>query len=166
MPGSNWGISYGWLLPLFYPDTDQAKARVELFDEGDNMVASDESDAVFSIHTLSNDTEPPTITSTVPMNSDINVSVKTNMTISFSEVMNKTSVEDAIRTYPMPGILSYTVSWEGDDTIILTQNPHLDYMQSYEVSVDTKAEDLVGNHLEEPYTFYFTTEEYPALGKG
>ena len=46
---SNHGVSDVWILPSDYPNTDQAKVRVELFDEDNNMVASDESDAVFSI---------------------------------------------------------------------------------------------------------------------
>lgn len=46
---SNHGVSYVWILASYYPNTDQAKVRVELFDEDNNMVASDESDAVFSI---------------------------------------------------------------------------------------------------------------------
>ena len=120
-------------------------------------------DSYYAECTTPEDTEPPTIKSTVPKNGDTNVSVETNISITFSEAMNKTSVEDAIMIYPMPEISYTTVSWEGDDTIILTPIPYLYYMQSYEVSVDTKAKDLASNHLEEPYKFYFTTEEYPVL---
>jgi len=75
----------------------------------------------------------------------------TIIVILFSEVMNRTSVEEALSITPG---LDYTVSWgEDGQTLFLKNISGMLLDQDYTVTIGETAVDLAGNHLE-PYPGY------------
>jgi hypothetical protein len=102
--------------------------------------------------TTTNDDVPPYIQSYTP--SDENVSVGTQITISFNEIMDKQSVEEALLVVPE---ITGSLSWDSN-TLILTPDGPLAYGTIYYVQVDMGAADAYGNTLETTFLFDFTTE--------
>jgi hypothetical protein len=99
------------------------------------------------------DVTKPEISSTSPTKNAQNVLLDTSISISFSEAMDESSVENAITAEFSYG----TPSWNGN-RITLTPSEDLDYSTEYTISVGTTAEDLAGNRMASKYTFRFTTE--------
>jgi Bacterial Ig-like domain len=102
------------------------------------------------------DNTPPIVTMTNPMNNQQNVKVNTPVIISFSESMNKLSVQQAISVSPE---IMYTFTWDDvAENIILIPEPPLLYNTAYVVQISTEAEDTAANNIEAPYLFSFVTE--------
>jgi hypothetical protein len=102
--------------------------------------------------TTKDDTKPEVILTSPDRNAQ-NVPLDTEISITFSEAMDKATVETAINapfTYGTP-------SWNGN-RISLSPSSDLDYSTDYTISVGTGAKDLAGNGLSSKYTFKFTTE--------
>ncbi|UCE74662.1 MAG: Ig-like domain-containing protein, partial [Methanomassiliicoccales archaeon] len=99
------------------------------------------------------DTTRPTV-STVSLTGD-DVEVTDTLTITFSEPMDHTSVENAITVSPDMTIKNF--SWTGN-RLTITFDSELDPDTKYTVTVGTGAKDEAGNALEEPYTTEFTTK--------
>jgi len=100
------------------------------------------------------DITPPTVIESAPAGE--NVPVTTEITVTFSEPMNKKSVESAFSIYPeVPGELY----WE-DNTLIFTPGSNLDYDTRYAAGIeggDRGAMDLAGNIMVESYEWDFET---------
>jgi len=105
------------------------------------------------------DTTAPTVTAKTPTGTD--VSVSTAISVTFSEAMNKTSVEDAFSINPVAG----SVSWDGN-MMTFTPDSNLAYDTTYNVTIGTGAEDLAGNPLEAEFVWNFTTGSAPADNGG
>ena len=97
------------------------------------------------------DTIPPTITAHSPTGTD--VFVGTPITATFSEAMNKSSVQNAFSVSPS---VTGSFSWNGNK-MVFTPDSNLDYDTSYTVTISTSAEDLAENNLETEYNWQFTT---------
>jgi len=100
------------------------------------------------------DNAAPIVTGNTPTGTD--VPVTTNITVSFNESMNTTSVQSAFDIDPnVPGILS----WSGN-MMNFTLTPYADLTSDilYNVTIGTGAEDLAGNNLATAYLWNFTTE--------
>ncbi|MDY6930665.1 MAG: Ig-like domain-containing protein [Halobacteriota archaeon] len=99
-----------------------------------------------------NDLDPPTITDNSPTGTD--VSIGSDISVTFSEAMNTTSAEDAFGISPS---VSGSFGWNGNE---MTFDPTSDLSneQTYIVTIGTSAEDLAGNNLESEYSWNFTTE--------
>ncbi|MCD4814867.1 MAG: Ig-like domain-containing protein, partial [Methanosarcinales archaeon] len=100
------------------------------------------------------DNAAPIVTGNTPTGTD--VPVTTNITVSFNESMNTTSVQSAFDIDPnVPGILS----WSGD-MMNFTLTPYADLTSDilYNVTIGTGAQDLAGNNLATAYLWNFTTE--------
>ena len=102
---------------------------------------------------LTKETTPPTITAHSPTGTD--AAIDTDMSATFSEVMNKTSAEAAFST---DLLVLGSFSWDGNK-MIFNPNSNLDYLTTYIVTISTEAEDLAGNNLLSPYSWQFTTKE-------
>ncbi|UCE36614.1 MAG: Ig-like domain-containing protein [Thermoplasmata archaeon] len=100
------------------------------------------------------DTTSPTVDS-VSLSGD-EVRVTDEITITFSEPMNHTSVEDAISISPDVDIIDFT--WKGNK-LTITFETDLEHGTEYTITVGTDAKDEAGNSLDEPYTEQFTTEK-------
>ncbi len=91
------------------------------------------------------DTTPPTVTEKSPTGE--NVPVTTEITITFSEQMDRGSVEYAFYIYDsMQNRVSGKFSWEGD-TMIFTPSSNLDHDTQYFASLYDGAMDLAYNSL-------------------
>ncbi|UCE73017.1 MAG: Ig-like domain-containing protein, partial [Methanomassiliicoccales archaeon] len=101
------------------------------------------------------DAVPPTVTDTP---TGTNIDVTGAITITFSEPMNHSSVENAISILPAIPISNY--DWDGN-SLTLTFSSDLSYDTNYNIIIDTRAEDPAGNSLGELYSYQFTTEAEP-----
>jgi len=84
------------------------------------------------------------------------------ITITFSESMDRTSVEQAFSISPdMNGVFSWSA-----DSRVLTFIPDrsLEHGRDYVVFIDSSARDVSGNTMVLPYTFSFTTTAAPLVG--
>ena len=102
---------------------------------------------------LTDDTDPPTITSTIPNDGATGVPITQNISITFSEAMDTSSI--AFTCSPSdPG--GWSPAWtNGDQTVTYAHsdfNPNIDYT----ITV-TAAKDLAGNDLTGDNDFGFST---------
>jgi parallel beta-helix repeat protein len=102
--------------------------------------------------TIKGDDVSPKIMARSPLGD--NISVDTNITISFDEVMNVTSVETAFILVPY---INGSFVWL-DNTLIFIPETNLEYSTTYYVHIGIEAKDSAGNSLGFPYQFSFTTE--------
>jgi heme/copper-type cytochrome/quinol oxidase subunit 2 len=100
------------------------------------------------------DTTAPNVSTVSHRGDDAEITNK--ITITFSERMNHSEVEDAISI--SPGITIQSFSWLGN-TLTITFSEDLKADTEYTVTIGTDAEDEAGNSLEDPYTWSFTPKE-------
>jgi hypothetical protein len=108
------------------------------------------------------DTTAPTVNSTIPVNPSIEcVNVSGNITANFSEAMNSSTITDVTFTLlnlsdstTVIGAVTLTT-----DGIMATFNPDADlaYNTSYNATITTGVQDMVGNLLAANYSWNFTT---------
>ena len=104
----------------------------------------------------------PKVVSTSPRNGEQEVPVSTNVSISFSEDMDKESVENNIYAD-----FHFTYHWDGN-TIILKPSDNLEYGKEYMVKIERNATNIYGIKLDKDYSISFFTEEpvpYRDFGK-
>jgi len=103
------------------------------------------------------DTTPPTISSVSPEDTATDVNVSTNITATFSEAMDSSTITTDSFTLagsPVSGTVTYDPSAY---TATFTPDANLDYNYAYTATLTTAITDLAGNPLAEPYTWSFTT---------
>ncbi len=100
------------------------------------------------------DTTPPRVVATAPADSSTRVPLDLEISILFSEAMDRVSVRDGFRVFPNPGIPSYhwsgrrvRVSWEGG----------LRPSTTYQAFLSAGARDAHGVLLGTPLTIRFST---------
>lgn len=99
------------------------------------------------------DIYPPYVISTYPINGSKDIDPTTNITITFNETMNVTSVEKAVS---ISNTLISTIKWDASQKIIiLTAN--LTRGKCYHVRVANDARDIAGNLMVTSYSFEFAT---------
>lgn len=111
------------------------------------------------------DTTPPTVTSTSPTNGATNVSTVTNVTATFSEVMNPTTINTG--TFELRNsanaLIASTVTYnDATRTAKLIPNSQLATSSTYKAilkggSTDPRVKDQAGNALAANFTWTFTT---------
>ncbi len=100
----------------------------------------------------------PIIENTTPNDGSGNVSVNPQISITFSNEMNKTATENA--TSMSGGVTPSNFTWSnGDQTMTFNPSLTLDSETTYTVNVSTDAKDLLENQLQLDYQFSFTTED-------
>ena len=109
------------------------------------------------------DTTPPEVSSTGPSDGDTGVDLNTNVTATFSETMDETTVTADVFTLTVdgtqvPGSFSYD---PGTNTLTFDPTDPLADGTTYTARVDDSVMDLAGNHMAEPYTWSFTTAAGP-----
>jgi alpha-tubulin suppressor-like RCC1 family protein len=116
------------------------------------------------------DTFPPRILSITPDDGSSGVLITTNVTVTFSEPMEKDSVEGAFSVAPENVIDAENVigdfTWSGEDQV--TFNPVLDLNEAltYSVTITTDAMDKGGNPLENDRSSSFSTNTFPKIRSG
>ena len=109
------------------------------------------------------DTDPPTVISTSPADGATGVDLNTNVTATFNEAMDETTVTAGVFTLttgetPVAGSFSYD---SGTNTIIFDPTDPLAENTAYTARVDSAVMDLAGNRMAGPYTWSFTTATAP-----
>jgi hypothetical protein len=102
------------------------------------------------------DSAPLTVNDNTPKDEDNKISPEAPITITFSEAMNQSSVEDALTVTVGEEAVAGTWSWSGNDATFTPTEP---FPEGKEVKVHldgTKAMDLGGNPLGESEEFIFT----------
>jgi hypothetical protein len=121
----------------------------------------------FSFRTVSPpDATPPALGGYSPADLATNQPIGVNLTFTFSEPMNRSSVEGALSIVPAPPSGGVCVwGWTSDSTYAqcdLTQNLNYSTITpSYTVTMGTGAMDAAGNHLEAATSFTFSTVAEP-----
>ena len=103
------------------------------------------------------DLSSPTITGVLPQNGASGVPVDTSISITFSEAMDRSSVERAFFISPK---VKGSFTW-ADNTLVFTPEKKLKPGTTYRVAVSGSARELTGNALAQPYTWSFTTRAAP-----
>jgi hypothetical protein len=111
------------------------------------------------------DITAPTVSSTEPANSAVDVALDSNVTATFSEAMDSATLTTTTFTLTGPGLTAVTgvVSYAGTTA---TFNPAANLLGStlYTATITTGAEDVAGNALAANHSWTFTTVEAPAMG--
>lgn len=112
-----------------------------------------------SFTTLTLDETAPTVMSISPENDEINVSLDSNIEITFSEPIDLASVSDnsiRLTTPALANNIQLDVSIEGN---VMTLKPAVDleHTSEYTLWLGTELEDLSGNGLEDDFESKFTT---------
>jgi parallel beta-helix repeat protein len=103
----------------------------------------------------------PIVESTIPENGAENVSINIQISITFSDEMNKTATENA--TSMSGGVSPSNFSWSDDNkTMTFDPSVSLESETTYYVNISTDAKDVDENQLELNYSFSFSTEDADA----
>jgi len=100
------------------------------------------------------DVVSPEVLTTVPAQGARQVSLRPTISITFSEYMNRDSVESAI-TLPQEGN-PWKASWYGS-MVMFVPGRNLSAANTYTVNIGAGAKDLAGNYLANPKNISFTT---------
>jgi hypothetical protein len=114
------------------------------------------------------DVEPPYVLSVSPSDGAAGVSADTEIVVTFSEPMDKAATQAAYQSTDLPPE-EVTMTWnEAGDELTITPTDPLERGEgldpdvveaiSYAIMINTAAQDLAGNSLEEDYAFEFSTE--------
>lgn len=98
------------------------------------------------------DETAPTIASTTPADGATRIAIGTDITVTFSEEMEKSSAEGA---FTISGGITGSFSWSGTKMIFSPQV--LGYNTTFTCTVGTGAKDATGNSLAAAKTWSFTT---------
>ncbi len=101
------------------------------------------------------DTKPPLITAIIPGSGQTSIAIDAPIAVTFSEPMDKDSVESAFSIFPS---VEGKLVWS-DNTMTFYTAVALDYGAGYAIIIDAGAKDLAGNSLEQSYSWEFTTKE-------
>lgn len=128
-----------------------------------------------NIFAVDTDITPPTVISSDPVDSSINVSVGIKPKITFSEALNPTSVTSGsnieLRDYASAttSVLATLVLSEGDTVVTFNTTSNLDYSKQYYFFIGTGVKDVAGNSFAGNTWYHanradheFTTESIPA----
>jgi hypothetical protein len=112
------------------------------------------SNYIFSFRTFSSqDTNPPYILETSPMDAETNVLTTSTIRISWNEDMDTIAAQNAFSSSPS---MSCSWSWSYHTQVCSPYSP-LQAGRSYYVSISTNAKDLAGNAMSSSFYFRFTT---------
>ena len=102
------------------------------------------------------DVEAPTIMEIMPEDVSTEIVINTNVVITFSETMDKNTVESSITVSPVITNLTYT--WDAETTVVTLSADDFIENTSYTITVGTETADVNGNKLATAYVVNFTTK--------
>lgn len=138
-----------------FKNKSEYEVRVKTTLAGDELIWNDWRAVRFKVVLA-----PPTVVSTIPANGDTNVSVSTNVSVTFSKEMNKTATEGAFSISPT---VSGVFTWPTDKEMVFDPSANLSYSTKYIVAISTAAKDLQGLNMQSPYVFDFNTTFPPDI---
>lgn len=95
----------------------------------------------------------PVVIDTIPIDGETDVSLNSNVVITFSSVMNRSATGSAVSIKPSP---IAGKEWNNRNTM-LTLTVSLEEKTEYTIKISTEAKDVKGMSMESNYTFTFTT---------
>jgi len=155
-------VSFSWdntgsilsILPVLENDTTyECTVSTGATDLAGNPMVSD---YTFTFSTKKSiDSTPPAVKSVTPQNNSKGVDPNLVVTITFTEPMNKASVESSIVISPEPGTYP-SMTWDQTGTI-LKISLQLEPSRTYTITIKSSAKDLAGNPMRSNYVFTYTT---------
>ena len=115
--------------------------------------------SVSSVKPPPTDTTRPSVTAILPLAGSKDISSGTDIEVTFSEPMNKTSAQGAFSISPQ---VTGTFSWDGNK-LIFKPDSDLKAGTKYTVSVDQNAKDLAGNPVNTVTPWSFTVKSKPSV---
>ncbi|MBI5207493.1 MAG: Ig-like domain-containing protein [Candidatus Firestonebacteria bacterium] len=104
-----------------------------------------------------NDYTPPKITNITPMNNAEDVPINTKITVTFSEPIDATTINQAtLYSEDING----TVTYNGT-VATFTPSEDLSYNRIYKIIINKNIKDIAGNKLESDYVWSFKTGDIP-----
>ncbi|MBI5665336.1 MAG: alkaline phosphatase, partial [Nitrospirae bacterium] len=110
-------------------------------------------------NTVTIDRTAPAVNSTVPANGAVGIAIDGNVTITWSENVNCSTVSTANITSTSPG---WTLSSCSNNQAVFTTSGQAD-STAYQVNITTAVTDIAGNPMSSAYPFSYTTNVPPAL---
>jgi hypothetical protein len=167
----NGTVTYAGRTATFTPDDDLAPSTnytatitTGVKDLAGNRLASNK---VWTFTTgVAPDTSAPTVNSTIPADNATGVAINSDITATFSEAMDSSTLTTGdftitgnftlIKQGIVPTPVSGNVTYAGL-TATFTLADNLTYSSNYTATITTGAKDLAGNALSSNYTWSFTT---------
>ncbi len=118
-------------------------------------------DVIFAT-TIGPDIVPPTVASVSPINNALNVNVNNNITVTFNEAIDQTTVNNT--TVSINGVSAVVSYDEISRTATINPNSPLNYSTNYNATVlsgNSGIKDLAGNALVNDFNWTFTTQNPP-----
>ena len=103
------------------------------------------------------DLTPPQVLEVFPQNNSLNIDTKTNITLIFSEGMDKEKTEKSIFITPVPET-PFKFKWKKNKLVLEPSQP-LQKDRTYVINLGANAQDLHNNKLGKSYSFAFSTGE-------
>ena len=100
---------------------------------------------------------PPQVLEVFPQNNSLNIDTKTNITLIFSEGMDKEKTEKSIFITPVPET-PFKFKWKKNKLVLEPSQP-LQKDRTYVINLGANAQDLHNNKLGKSYSFAFSTGE-------
>ena len=128
---------------------------------GIQINCSDIFNVMTNYYFLFNFTTSPNVTSYYPTNRSVNISVKTNIVINFSEGIDKSTLKEnnivvkELNKGKIKGMFIYNATI---NQTIFNPIQYLKYNSTYIVNVTTNVKDIAGNSLNQNYVWNFTTD--------
>jgi len=110
--------------------------------------------------TTAPDRVKPALVSTVPTDFQKDIPISSAIVLTFSEAMNRDSVEAAFQAQPA---ISCAWTWPSDSRARCQPIGNLEPNTSYLVTVASTATDRAGNALQAPYAFTFAVGDAPTV---
>jgi len=113
----------------------------------------------WTVNLTANDTSPPTVIDYAPTGTK--VSIKTDVTATFSEAMNSSTLNNATISVcnssgsTVAGLI--TCDSETNTTVTFDPLNELEYNETYHVTITTGVQDLAGNNMSYNHSWNFTT---------
>jgi hypothetical protein len=108
------------------------------------------------------DLTPPIINFVDPFDSMGDVPISTNISVAYSEPMDKPSAESAFKLFEGPMQINGTYSWTGD-TMLFNPAGDLKYNTLYTINIGTGAKDIAGNPMSAPFSSGFSTGAFQII---
>ena len=113
------------------------------------------------------DTTPPTIRSITPINGTPQVPITRTIVVTFSEPMNKSSVEKVLKVTADNRTITGSIVWGPlGDTLTFTPSVVLPYGARVEIIVGRSASDMAGNNMTSERHSWFRTVPKPKPATG
>ena len=136
-------------------DENSQYAAMITTDVMDLMGNALESEYSWSFSTGILDIINPTVTGTSPLDNDTGVAIEESVSITFSEAMDETTINELSFLLEDSGGNPISGTISGGDTFKPFAN--LELNETYTATITTAATDLAGNPLSQPFSWSFTT---------